>query len=944
MFLKEIVLKNFKCHKEFKTSFEKGIISIYGENGAGKSSILEAISWVLFNFTPYSNIKKLIKYGSKNAEVELHIESSIDNKIYIIIRNTSGAVVVYDKEKNSLILSGVLKLEEWVRAQLKLDKNIKLNSICQNAVAPPQGQLISDFIRSPQERKKIFDQILNLDCYKLIDEKLRDTQKVLENEKNIITGSLSHSSKTDEEIESLSSELQKKNIELQSLETELILFKDKLLFVSEEVEKIKRNKILFENKSFELNKINIEINELKEIIKKLEIEKQEKLELDESAKLYDLNKNKKKEFTLYKQEFDNLKIKENEFIKNKEFIERDIENIKVELQRLGNREVELEEIKPKLLEFENLKNTYEKLDKEIIEIQFKINSKEKYFLDKASLVARQIEIEKNLVFIEEKRARVLKINELENELIKLREVCQTAKNLEKEKNIIKDNKLFEEEDINKLQFETKELKTLETELMAQIKFADEILPELKKTAFCPLFGKECKNLKENNTFSGAWDVLTSELRNKLSVTKEKLEKNEINIKLNEKLKNININLNELLGENTIEILIQEGIKLKELLEEIKQDQVLVSKENDYKKELNDIKNKLIDLEINLKDIENKEILIKDLIQQLEISKLRINELKEYDDKAKIIKSELLKLKILNENNEILNKRLKAIIEDLENIKQSKNKYLNIEVDLAEINNILEKLEPIYNRWHQLLESENSLNLNIKKYNKFEIEKKECEEILVKLDPESFTEEKIQIQTQEKEALNKEVNEKEALFLSIKHIIEEKNKDFKNLLKEQEVFKNQKKAFEDLSNKIMKINKMREMFKQMSLKMALYYNTEISNKASKIFSEIIGNSSVELKLSETYEIIMINSGQEFSFDVLSGGQQVSAALSIRLAMLQELANIDFAFFDEPTVHLDEERRNQLALQLSQIKSFKQLFVITHDESFASFATQPININN
>ncbi|MCQ4153758.1 MAG: AAA family ATPase, partial [Archaeoglobi archaeon] len=43
MIIKEISLKNFKSHRNTKIQFEKGINLIAGGNGAGKSSILEAI-------------------------------------------------------------------------------------------------------------------------------------------------------------------------------------------------------------------------------------------------------------------------------------------------------------------------------------------------------------------------------------------------------------------------------------------------------------------------------------------------------------------------------------------------------------------------------------------------------------------------------------------------------------------------------------------------------------------------------------------------------------------------------------------------------------------------------------------------------------------------------------------------------------------------------------
>lgn len=65
--------------------------------------------------------------------------------------------------------------------------------------------------------------------------------------------------------------------------------------------------------------------------------------------------------------------------------------------------------------------------------------------------------------------------------------------------------------------------------------------------------------------------------------------------------------------------------------------------------------------------------------------------------------------------------------------------------------------------------------------------------------------------------------------------------------------------------------------------------------------------------------------------------MTAALGVRLALLREISNIDVAFFDEPTTNLDETRRSSLARQILDVKGFRQLFVISHDDTFEQ-ATQ------
>src|SRR6201989_1109953 len=74
------------------------------------------------------------------------------------------------------------------------------------------------------------------------------------------------------------------------------------------------------------------------------------------------------------------------------------------------------------------------------------------------------------------------------------------------------------------------------------------------------------------------------------------------------------------------------------------------------------------------------------------------------------------------------------------------------------------------------------------------------------------------------------------------------------------------------------------------------------------------------------------GHERPFASLSGGEQMVAALSVRLALLKQLSDIRVAFFDEPTVNMDSERRERLAQQIGQVRDFDTLFVLSHDDTF------------
>lgn len=71
--------------------------------------------------------------------------------------------------------------------------------------------------------------------------------------------------------------------------------------------------------------------------------------------------------------------------------------------------------------------------------------------------------------------------------------------------------------------------------------------------------------------------------------------------------------------------------------------------------------------------------------------------------------------------------------------------------------------------------------------------------------------------------------------------------------------------------------------------------------------------------------------------------MSAALSVRLALLKKLSTLNIAFFDEPTQNMDELRRMNLAEQIRRVRGFDQLIVISHDDTFEQGLDSLVRLN-
>lgn len=113
---------------------------------------------------------------------------------------------------------------------------------------------------------------------------------------------------------------------------------------------------------------------------------------------------------------------------------------------------------------------------------------------------------------------------------------------------------------------------------------------------------------------------------------------------------------------------------------------------------------------------------------------------------------------------------------------------------------------------------------------------------------------------------------------------------------------------------------------------------ISRKASDYATLFnIGISRIELaEKARDISITCYGKNGEIDMDSLSGGEKVAIALALRLGIAHIMGSnkLDFVILDEPTTHLDEERRKALVKIISEAfregtGPLAQMIIITHD---------------
>ncbi|MBD3234673.1 MAG: AAA family ATPase [candidate division Zixibacteria bacterium] len=162
MIIRSLQLKNFRRFINCELEFPEGIIGFVGSNGAGKSTIVEAISWVLFGNTAARSGKDEIRYAHADsaAECQVIMDFELENNQYRIVRTLKGRTFTADASLfsgNKLIAKSAKGTTSEVVKILGMDlKNFRISFFAKQK----ELNALSDII--PSERERHIIQLLGI--------------------------------------------------------------------------------------------------------------------------------------------------------------------------------------------------------------------------------------------------------------------------------------------------------------------------------------------------------------------------------------------------------------------------------------------------------------------------------------------------------------------------------------------------------------------------------------------------------------------------------------------------------------------------------------------------------------------------------------------------------------------------------------------------------------
>jgi exonuclease SbcC len=232
-------LRNFMCYRDPMPLDFAGIhlACLAGDNGHGKSALLDAITWALWGKARARYDDELVFIGEKEMEVEF--EFLLGDAHYRVIRKrelarrSRGALELQIKSNGSFrsfTASTQRETQARIKDILRMDYDTFINS-----ALLLQGRADEFTVKPPAERKRILGDILGLSIYDEYEQRAKDLAKEKDQaEREVqariqeIERELEHRSQYEQEVEAAQAELAELSGQAKTAEAALQELRDKL--------------------------------------------------------------------------------------------------------------------------------------------------------------------------------------------------------------------------------------------------------------------------------------------------------------------------------------------------------------------------------------------------------------------------------------------------------------------------------------------------------------------------------------------------------------------------------------------------------------------------------------------------------------------------------------------------------------------------------------------
>jgi len=276
MRIKAIRLENIRSHVDTRITFEEGFNCLIGGLGAGKTSVLYAIDFVLFGEPLGKTYAYLLRDGAPVGKVTLWF--SHEGSDYVIMRGLRrlGTRIVQDvaslrffKDGEALAEKKASAITEQVEKELGIDVEL-----FREVMWIRQEQLKAILDMSPRERQKLLDALLGLEDFERAWAALRNYESYYKREHELLSKDpdVLMAERLEEEHARLTEELASISLELEELKPKLEEASEAIKKAEEAHGELERERKAYEELVRKRASVEAAIGEAEKTIKRLERE------------------------------------------------------------------------------------------------------------------------------------------------------------------------------------------------------------------------------------------------------------------------------------------------------------------------------------------------------------------------------------------------------------------------------------------------------------------------------------------------------------------------------------------------------------------------------------------------------------------------------------------------------------------------------------------------
>ena len=880
MLITGVELRNIKSYENSgKIEFSPGVNAISGPNGAGKSTILEAIGLALFDVKLHTQ-SHFLREGAKQGEIVVSFVDSLDERPYQVVRPLgSGTAYIYDPEIKRRLASGKNDVLDWIKEHLKVSPSADLQALFEDAIGVPQGLLTVPFLGNPAERKRKFDPLLQVDDYERVWEQLREVVSYLD-------GQLSGQK---EEIAGLRGELRRlpelriQDSELQGKiaqgEVELAEVSGQLQQITAQCQVLDDLQRQIETLSHQVAYFDSQLAGLERQLADAEAAFQESeaaqglvSQAEPGYQAYQTAQARLHELEQQRLERDALKERLAEAERFLALETQKLQQLETRLEESTQAEAQMVAIKPQVDEQARLANE----------------------LKAAEQAGRELEAA-SLRVAEER----FKLERLTSELQRVRADLEQLSVFDAERGQLDNQRREMEEQTVQIKASALQLQQHCEQLVER-----QALLEQAETAECPVCRQQLDKHQREDLVSHYQQEL-AQLEVEQQTSQSRLAQLEVD------LQSI---LQALAGNQEKSRLLPHPGRQVELLKELENQQRVLGEWQQRRE--------------SLVGAPEQRRQLQEALDQLGDPSSKYQRLKDDADCRSDIED-----------------RLAAGQEALAKIKRNAAQFserLSGFANLDKVINTQQKAMSTHQADHDsylgnIIVAQDLSRRHVRAdeiHTQVESTGRERGQVAVELEhiKAGYDEDKhreLKTRQQELSRLQAALEERLSTQQDQSGRLRSQIETLRTMQRKLEVLESDLAFSQELAEALAFI---RQTFRDAKPHIIRQLVQLISAEADRIYSDIMNDYTARLRWTEDYGIIVAQMGNEREYNQLSGGEKMVAALAVRLALLREMSAIRVAFFDEPTAHLDEDRRENLAAQITQIKGFDQLFVISHDDSF------------